>query len=109
MANKPVPFGGLTLETTATVVGTAPSRLTWIVQKLTHRNNGGAAATVTVWLVQNGGAPSADNKIAEATLMAGETWSCPDIERMVLEGGGTVQAAATPATVNAIGSALAVS
>lgn len=107
MTTTPVSFGGVALATTATTVGTVPSRQKWIIQKLAHFNSGSNASLVSVWLVPNGGTASDANKVARSTLMPGETWSCPDIERLTLDGGGTIQAAADPATVNAIGAALA--
>jgi hypothetical protein len=103
---QPVSFGGVMLGTTETVIGTVSSRGRWIFQKATFHNSGGANADLVVWLVPEGEAVANKYLISTVTLAPGETWSAPGIERLVGRSGATLQGTSTPATINAVGSAL---
>lgn len=86
---------------------TTPAGTRTIIDKFTGTNTTGAAATLTVKLVPNAGAPGASNTISSAkTLAAGETYTFPELVGHVLNTGdyiSTLASTATAITIRASG------
>lgn len=81
-------FEALQAQNAETTQYTAPSGTRTIIDKFTGTNTTAAAATLTVKLVQNGGAASAANTIVSAkTLQPGETYTFPEVVGHVLNPG----------------------
>jgi len=66
---------------------TAPASTRTILDKFTGTNTTGAPATLTVNLVNSGGAAGAANQIVQKTLAAGESYTFPEIVGHVLNAG----------------------
>jgi hypothetical protein len=86
---------------------TTPAATRTILDKFTGTNTTAGAVTLTVKLVQNGGAASASNTIVSAkSLAAGECYTFPEIVGHVLNPGdflSTLASAATSITIRASG------
>ena len=79
---------------------TTPNGTRTVIKKLPFVNTTGGAVMVTVYLVPSAGTAAAANTLTSArSIAAGETWSCPDAENMVLEAGGFIQAFGNGVTI----------
>ena len=105
MANTPKRLiNGSTLTGSAATYYTAPDSTKTVIKKLPIVNTTAGAVACTIYLVVSGGTAGSTNTIAYSkSVAAGETWSCPDAENMVLEAGGTIQALGTGLTIMASG------
>jgi hypothetical protein len=84
---------GAIMTGTAVMYYTVPANTSLIIKKLPIVNTTAGSVNCTIYLVPNGGSAGNSNTIASAhTLEAGETWSCPDAENMVMTAGGTISA-----------------
>lgn len=103
---KPL-FNPLQATTAETAQYTAPSGVRTIIDKFTGTNTTGVAATLTVKLVQNGGAASAANTIvASKTMQPNETYTFPELVGHVLAPGdfiSTLAGTAAAITIRASG------
>ncbi len=81
-------FTPLQAQIAETTQYVAPAATRTILDKLTGTNTTGAAATITVKLVQNGGAAGASNTIVSVKSIApGECYTFPEIVGHVLNAG----------------------
>ena len=69
----------------------SPTGTTTVIKKLPIVNTTAGAVNVTIYLVPSGSAGVANTITSAKSVAAGETWSCPDAENMVLEAGGSIQ------------------
>ena len=112
MSIKPVTIidgsSGLLTATVATYY-TCRSNESLIVSKLSFTNIG-ATTTVTGYIVPSGETAATKYQFIDAKSIAGsKTWSCPDIEGQILEGGDTIQLLAADASrIAVIGSGIEV-
>lgn len=77
-----------------------------IIDKFTVTNTTGGNVTFAVNLVPLAGAASASNLILSRTILAGQTYTCPELVGQVLEAGGfisTLAGAVTSLTIRASG------
>lgn len=85
----------------------APAATRTIIDKFTGTNTTGGAVTITVKLIQSGGAASAGNTIVSVkSLAAGECYTFPEIVGHVLNSGdfiSTLASAGASITVRASG------
>ena len=95
-----------TAETAQTTQYTATG-CTTIIDKFTVTNNGAGTATLSVNLVIGGGTPSLSNRVlAERSVAAGESYTCPELVGQVLQPNGiisTLASAASSLTISASG------
>lgn len=98
---------GSQLTTSQVTYYTAPANSRVIIQKLTLTNTTGTARTATVYLVPDGGSPTASNTLLSAvTVAAGYTMDVVEAAGHVLEAEGTIRAladAGTAVTIQASG------
>jgi len=66
---------------------TAPASTRTIIDKFTGTNTTGAPATLTINLVNSGGAVGVSNQIVQKALAAGETYTFPEVVGHVLNPG----------------------
>lgn len=103
---KPL-FNPLQAQNAETTQYTAPAGIRTIIDKFTGTNTTGVQATLTVKLVQNGGAAGAANTIVSAkTLQAGEAYTFPEVVGHVLNPGdfvSTLAGTAAAITIRASG------
>lgn len=86
-------------ETTLTAQYTATDRKA-VIHKFTATNTGAGAATLSVYLVSNGGTAGAGNLIVNArSIAAGECYTCPELVLHVLNAGGFISTVASAAGV----------
>jgi hypothetical protein len=82
---------GTNLTDAAATYYTAGTGTKAIIKKATFCNDNSSVVTVTINLVPSGGSAAYGNRITKTkSLVAGETWSCPDVENHVLEAGGFI-------------------
>ena len=74
-----------------------------VIKKLPIVNTTAGSINVTIYLVPSGTAGATNTITSARTITAGETWSCPDAENMVLESGGSIQALGDGLTIMASG------
>jgi len=99
-------FNAKQAENAETTQYTSPNATRTIVDKFTGFNGSGAAVTLTVRIVANGGAAGAANAIVAKNLAAGETYTFPEIVGHVLAPGdflSTVASAAAAVVIRAAG------
>lgn len=100
-------FNPLQAQNAETTQYTAPPSTRTIIDKFTGTNTTGAAATLTVKLVPNGGAAAASNTVVSAkNLAAGETYTFPELVGHVLNPGdflSTLAGTAAAITIRASG------
>ncbi len=82
--------GGVTLGTTATPLYTAPAGTTAIVKRAVFANSGGAAVTVTVRVVRNGGSGGA--LVNAQSVALNGSYMAPELSQLVLGPGDAVTA-----------------
>lgn len=103
---KPL-FTPLQAQNAETSQYTAPTGTRTIIDKFTGTNTTAGAQTLTVKLVQSGGAAGAANTIVSAkTIQPGETYTFPEIVGHVLNPGdfiSTLASAAAAITIRASG------
>ena len=86
------------LESSQTTQYTA-ANVTTIIDKCTVTNYSGSTATVSINLIQKGGSSGNSNLIMKTkSLLAGETYNCPEIIGQVLNDGSFISAIAGTAT-----------
>lgn len=99
-----IPLQAQNVETTQYA---APSGTRTIIDKFTGTNTTAAVATLTVKLVQSGGAASVSNTVVSAkTLQPGETYTFPEVVGHVLNAGdflSTLAGTADAITIRASG------
>lgn len=97
-------ISGSQLTASAATYYTAPAATTTVIKKLNLINTTAAAVACTVYLIPSGGSAGATNTLTSArSIAAGETWSCPEAENMVLATGGFIQALGLNVTIMASG------
>jgi len=97
-------ISGSTLTGSAATYYTAPDATTTVIKKLPIVNTTGSPVNCTIYLVPLAGSAAGTNTITSSrSIAAGETWSCPDAENMVLEAGGFISALGTGLTIMAAG------
>lgn len=90
---------GSVLTTSAAIYYTAPSNTYAVIKQMSLSNTTASAVTVTIYLVNDAGAPSAaDQLITAKALAANETWVAYQANGQVLEPGYTIQALCSAAT-----------
>ena len=94
---------GATLTGSVATYYLSPSSTTTIIKKLPIVNTTAGAINCTIYLVPDGSAGATNTITSAKSIAAGETWSCPDAENMVLEAGGTIQALGVGLTIMASG------
>lgn len=103
-------FEGTQVAAAQTTQYTAPASTKVIIDKFTATNTTGAAATLSINLVQLAGAAGAANLMLSAkSLAAGETYTCPEVVGHVLSAGGfvsTLGGTANAITIRASGRAV---
>lgn len=103
-------FSPTQLGVAAATLYTCPVNQKVIITKLTFTNTSALAATVTIYIIPNGGAASDTNTISKTRALApGEAWDSTEAENHILEAGDFIQALASAATsISAMGSGLIV-
>lgn len=100
-------FSPLQAQNVETTQYTAPAGVRTILDKFTGTNTTAAPATLTIKIVQSGGAVGAANTIVSAkTLAAGECYTFPEIVGHVLNPGdflSTLAGTAAAITIRASG------
>ena len=87
------------LTTSDAALCTSPASVRTIIDKVTVTNVTGAAVTVTLRIVANGGTAGTANTILSAkSLAAGEPYTCPEIVGQTLNPGDFVSGLAGTAT-----------
>lgn len=77
-----------------------------IIDKFTVTNTTGGAVTFAANLVNSGGAAGAANLLLSRTILAGQTYTCPELVGHVMESGdfiSTLAGAAASLTIRASG------
>ena len=93
-------INGEIMTSTAAVYYTVASQTKCVIKKLVFCNTTLGSVNVTIYLVPNAGTVGDDNTLIDGKqLIAGQTWSCPDAENMVLEAGGSIHALGDGVTV----------
>ena len=91
---------GATLTGSAATYYTVAPNTTTVIKKLPIVNTTAGAVNCTIYLIPNGGTAGSTNTITSArSIAAGETWSCPDAENMVMTAGGQIQALGVGLTI----------
>lgn len=90
---------GTQLATTAATLYTAPANTTAQIQDVTVCNTSTAAATVTFYVVETGGAANAASTVLKTKAIGvSETVTLSDLTGVVLEAGDTLRGLASAAT-----------
>ena len=74
------------------IIDVVPANTTQVVRKLSFRNTGTVNRTVTVYVVQTGGAAAVTNELQVKAIPAGKEWNCTLIQAETFETGMTLQA-----------------
>lgn len=99
---KPL-FNALQAAAVETTQYTTPAGTRTIIDKFTGTNTTGSPATLTVKLIQSGGAAGAANTIVSAkTLQAGEAYTFPEVVGHVLNPGDFISTLAGTAAAISI-------
>ena len=81
------------LGTTADdIIDAVPDNTAQVVRKLSFRNTGSVNRTVTVYVVQSGGAAAVTNELQVKAIPPGKEWNCALIQAETFESGMTLQA-----------------
>lgn len=98
---KPL-FQGTLAAAAETNMYAAPAGTRTIIDKLTAMNTSAASATITVKIVANGGSAGALNTVVSKSLVAGESYTFPEIVGHVLNAGDFISILAGTAAVLAV-------
>lgn len=99
MAVQPTVFSQSTAIAATDTTYVAADLAKRMIDKCTIYNSDTVARTVTINLVVSAGSAAAANVIMVKTLLAGETYTCPEIVGHYLNGGDFLSAKASTAAV----------
>lgn len=94
MARDPKNFSNTTQlsENADDVVATVAGNTKAVVRKLSFRNTGATARTVTVYVIAASGSAGTTNELAVKAIAPGKTWNVIEIQGEIIETGMKVQA-----------------